>query len=165
LLEKINISGANQKKIRLTMLRHLSFKTKSANEKIVKRDWYVVDATNQTVGRMTSRIASVLRGKNKVYYTPHFDCGDYVIVVNAGKVVFTGNKLEDKEYQTYSMYPGGQKIETAKEMLNRRPVLVIERAVKGMLPKNRLGRAMYKKLFVYESPEHPHQAQNPKEMK
>jgi large subunit ribosomal protein L13 len=147
------------------MLRHLSFKTKSANEKIVKRDWYVVDATNQTVGRMTSRIASVLRGKNKVYYTPHFDCGDYVIVVNAGKVVFTGNKLEDKEYQTYSMYPGGQKIETAKEMLNRRPVLVIERAVKGMLPKNRLGRAMYKKLFVYESPEHPHQAQNPKEMK
>lgn len=147
------------------MLRHLSFKTKSANEKIVKRDWYVVDATNQTVGRMTSRIASVLRGKNKVYYTPHFDCGDYVIVVNAGKVVFTGNKLEDKEYQTYSMYPGGQKIETAKEMLNRRPVLVIERAVKGMLPKNRLGRAMYKKLFVYESAEHPHQAQNPKEMK
>ncbi|NDC40706.1 MAG: 50S ribosomal protein L13 [Chitinophagia bacterium] len=146
------------------MLRHLSFRTQSANETIVKRDWYVVDATNQTLGRMTSRIATVLRGKNKVYYTPHFDCGDYVIVVNAKKVVFTGNKLEDKEYQTYSMYPGGQKIETAKNLLNRRPELVIERAVKGMLPKNRLGRAMFKKLFVYAGPEHPHQAQNPKDM-
>jgi large subunit ribosomal protein L13 len=143
-------------------MRHLSFKTQSANEKIVKRDWYVVDATNQTLGRMTSQIASILRGKNKVYYTAHFDCGDNVIVVNAGKVVFTGNKLEDKEYQTYSMYPGGQKIETAKELINRRPTMVIERAVKGMLPKNRLGRAMVKKLFVYEGGDHPHKAQNPK---
>ncbi len=146
-------------------MRHLSFKTQSANETIVKRDWYVVDATNQTLGRMSSKIASTLRGKNKPYYTPHFDCGDYVIVVNSGKVKLTGNKLEDKEYQTYSLYPGGQKIETAKEMINRRPNLMIERAVKGMLPKNRLGRAMYKKLFVYEGAEHPHAAQTPKEMK
>lgn len=146
-------------------MRHLSFKTQSANETIVKRDWYVVDATNQTLGRMTSKIASTLRGKNKPYYTPHFDCGDYVIVVNSAKVKLTGNKMEDKEYQTYSLYPGGQKIETAKEMINRRPNLMIERAVKGMLPKNRLGRAMYKKLFVYEGAEHPHQAQTPKEMK
>jgi large subunit ribosomal protein L13 len=145
-------------------MRHLSFKTKSANETIVKRDWHVVDATNQTMGRMCSKIASVLRGKNKAYYTPHFDCGDYVIVVNSAKVVFTGNKLEDKEYQTYSMYPGGQKIETAKELLNRRPNLAIERGVKGMLPKNRMGRALYKKLFVYETSEHPHQAQSPKPM-
>lgn len=143
-------------------MRHLSFKTKSANEKIVKRDWYVVDATNQTLGRMSSRIASVLRGKNKAYYTPHFDCGDYVIVVNSGKIVLTGNKMEDKEYQTYSMYPGGQKRETAKNLINRRPNLAVERAVKGMLPKNRLGRAMFKKLFVYEGAEHPHQAQTPK---
>jgi large subunit ribosomal protein L13 len=111
---------------------------------------------------MSSKIASVLRGKNKVYFTPHFDCGDYVIVINSGKVVLTGNKMDEKEYQTYSGYPGGQKIETAIEMNHRRPNLMIERAVKGMLPKNRLGRAMYKKLFVYEGAEHPHTAQSPK---
>lgn len=146
-------------------MRHLSFKTQSANEKIVKRDWYVVDATNQTLGRMTSKIASVLRGKNKPYFTPHFDCGDYVIVINSGKVVLTGNKMEDKDYITYSGYPGGQKIETARNLVGRRPNQVIERAVKGMLPKNRLGRAMVKKLFVYEDAEHPHTAQQPKEFK
>jgi large subunit ribosomal protein L13 len=146
-------------------MRHLSFRTESANEKIVKRDWHVVDATNQTLGRMSSKIASVLRGKNKAYFTPHFDCGDYVIVINSGKVVLTGNKMEEKEYQTFSGYPGGQKIETATEMNRRRPNLMIERAVKGMLPKNRLGRAMFKKLFVYEGGEHPHKAQNPKPMK
>ena len=143
-------------------MRHLSFKTQSANESIVKRDWYVVDATNKTLGRMSSKIAHVLRGKNKAYYTPHFDCGDYVVVVNSSKVILTGNKTEDKEYQTFSGYPGGQKLETAKELIARRPNVVIERAVKGMLPKNRLGRAMYKKLFVYEGAEHPHKAQNPK---
>ena len=143
-------------------MRHLSFKTQSANEKIVKRDWYVVDATNQTLGRMSTRSASMLRGKNKVYYTPHFDCGDYVIVINSGKIVLTGNKMNEKEYQTFSGYPGGQKIETASEMNSRRPNLVIERAVKGMLPKNRMGRAMFKKLFVYEGAEHPHKAQQPK---
>lgn len=146
-------------------MRHLSFRTESANEKIVKRDWYVVDATNMTLGRMTTRIASTLRGKNKTYYTPHFDCGDYVIVINSGKVVMTGNKLAQKEYQTYSGYPGGQKRETAETLQNRRPNVIIERAVKGMLPKNRLGRAMYKKLFVYEGATHPHTAQQPKEMK
>lgn len=146
-------------------MRHLSFKTKSANEKIVERKWYVVDATNQTMGRMSSRIASILRGKNKPYYTPHFDCGDYVIVINAGKVQFTGNKLEDKQYLTYSGHPGGQKAESAKNLLARRPIVAVERAVKGMLPKNRLGRAMYKKLFVYEGAEHPHTAQKPAELK
>ena len=146
-------------------MRHLSFKTQSANEKIVKRDWHLVDATNQTLGRMSSRIAAILRGKNKTYYTPHFDCGDYVIVINSGKVVLTGTKLEDKEYLTYSGYPGGQKAETAKVMIHRRPNLMIERAVKGMLPKNRLGRAMVKKLFVYEGAEHPHTAQKPQDLK
>jgi len=145
-------------------MRHLSFKTQSANEQIVKRDWYVVDATNQTLGRMTSRVASILRGKNKAYYTPHFDCGDYVIVINSGKVKMTGTKMLTKEYQTFSGYPGGQKIETSKSLMGRRPNVVIERAVKGMLPKNRLGRAMYKKLFVYEGAEHPHKAQQPKEL-
>ena len=105
-----------------------------------------------------------MRGKHKAYYTPHFDCGDYVIVVNSSKVVLTGNKMEDKEYQTYSLYPGGQKIESAKNLIGRRPNLMIERAVKGMLPKNRLGRAMFKKLFVYDGADHPHKAQNPKTM-
>jgi large subunit ribosomal protein L13 len=137
----------------------LHFTTKHANEATVQRNWYVVDGANQTVGRMCAKIASVLRGKNKAYYTPHVDCGDFIIVINAEKVKFTGNKLEDKQYLTFSGYPGGQKGETAKNLLSRRPEVVIERAVKGMLPKNRLGRQMYKKLFVYKGAEHPHTAQ------
>lgn len=143
----------------------LHFTTKHANAASVQRKWHVVDGTNQTVGRMCSRIAAVLRGKNKAYYTPHVDCGDYVIVINADKVKFTGNKLEEKEYQTFSGYPGGQKAETAKNLLKRRPDAVIERAVKGMLPKNRLGRKMIKKLFVYAGDAHPHTAQQPAELK
>jgi len=146
-------------------MRHLSFKTQSANESIVKREWYVVDATNQTLGRMCSKVAAILRGKNKAYFTPHFDCGDNVIIINTSKVILTGNKLDDKEYQTFSGYPGGQKIEMAQDMKNRNANIMIERAVKGMLPKNRLGRAMYKKLFVYTGAEHPHQAQQPKPLK
>jgi len=140
----------------------LSFRTQSVNAASVKRDWYVVDATNLTVGRMCSRIAAILRGKNKPYYTPHTDCGDYVIVINAEKVVFTGNKLDDKDYITYSGYPGGQKAESARNLLARRPEAVLERAIKGMLPKNRLGRQMFRKLMVYAGPEHPHAAQKPK---
>ena len=143
----------------------LSFKTKSANEATVKRDWYIVDATNLTLGRMSAKIAAILRGKNKPYYTPHTDCGDYVIVINAEKVILTGNKMNEKEYQTFSGYPGGQKIELAKDLIRRRPEVVIERAIKGMLPKNRLGRKMYKKLFVYVGADHPHTAQQPKELK
>ncbi len=139
----------------------LSFKTKSANDATVQRQWYVVDATNLTLGRMSTRIASVLRGKNKAYYTPHVDCGDYVVVINADKVVLTGEKLRDKEYITFSGYPGGQKKETAANLLKRRPEALIERAVKGMLPKTRLGRQMIKKLFVYAGAEHPHAAQQP----
>ena len=142
----------------------LHFTTKHANEATVTRNWYVVDGANQTVGRMCAKIASVLRGKNKAYYTPHVDCGDFVIVINADKVKFTGNKMEEKEYLTYSGYPGGQKGETARSLLTRRPEVVIERAVKGMLPKNRLGRKMYKKLFVYAGTEHPHGAQKPAEL-
>lgn len=142
----------------------LHFTTKHANEATVQRKWYVVDGTNQTVGRMCAKIASVLRGKNKAYYTPHVDCGDFVIVLNAEKVKFTGNKMEDKEYLTFSGYPGGLKGEAAKDLLKRRPEVVIERAVKGMLPKNRLGRKMYKKLFVYAGDKHPHTAQQPAEL-
>jgi len=143
----------------------LHFTTKHANAATVKHNWYVVDGTNQTVGRMCSKIAAVLRGKNKAYYTPHVDCGDYVIVTNCDKIKFTGNKLEDKIYDTFSGYPGGRKEEVAKDLLKRRPEVIIERAVKGMLPKNRLGRKMYKKLFVYTTATHPHTAQQPKELK
>ncbi|MBS1597284.1 MAG: 50S ribosomal protein L13 [Bacteroidetes bacterium] len=139
----------------------LHFTTKHANEATVQRNWYVVDGTNQTVGRICSKIAAVLRGKNKVYYSPHVDCGDFVIVINADKVLFTGNKLEEKVYLNFSGYPGGQKQETAKNLLRRRPEVVVERAVKGMLPKNRLGRKLFKKLFVYAGTEHPHGAQKP----
>ena len=143
----------------------LHFTTKHANEATIQRTWYVVDGTNQTVGRMCARIAAVLRGKTKAYYTPHVDCGDYVIVTNCDKVVFTGNKLDEKIYDTFSGYPGGRKEETARSLMRRRPEAVIERAVKGMLPKNRLGRKIVKKLFVYASAEHPHLAQQPKELK
>jgi large subunit ribosomal protein L13 len=143
----------------------LHFTTKHANAATVQRNWYVVDGANQTVGRMCARIAAVLRGKNKVYYTPHVDCGDFVIVINADKVVFTGNKLDQKLYQNYSGYPGGLREEGARDLLRRRPEVVVERAVKGMLPKNRLGRQMYKKLFVYTDAQHPHTAQQPAELK
>jgi large subunit ribosomal protein L13 len=152
----------HKKKIKMSKLH---FTTKHANAATVQRNWFVVDGTNQTVGRMCSKIAAVLRGKNKAYYTPHVDCGDFIIVTNCEKVVFTGNKMEDKEYLTFSGYPGGQKGEAAKDLLKRRPEVVIERAVKGMLPKNRLGRQMYKKLFVYAGAEHPHASQQPKALK
>jgi large subunit ribosomal protein L13 len=143
----------------------LHFTTKHANAATVQRTWFVVDGTNQTVGRMCAKVAAILRGKNKAYYTPHVDCGDYIIVINADKVVFTGNKLDEKLYDTFSGYPSGLKQETAGSLLKRRPEAVVERAVKGMLPKNRLGRKMFKKLYVYAGAEHPHTAQQPKELK
>ena len=143
----------------------LHFSTKHANAATVQHNWYVVDGTNQTVGRIASKIASVLRGKNKAYYTPHVDCGDYIIVLNAEKVVFTGKKLEQKQYINYSGFPGGKKEEVAENLLKRRPEVIMERAVKGMLPKNRLGRKMINKLFVYAATTHPHTAQQPKELK
>ncbi len=146
-------------------MSNLHFTTKHANAATVQRQWHVVDGTNQTVGRMCAKIAAMLRGKHKASYTPHVDTGDYIIVINCEKVVFTGNKREQKLYDTFSGYPGGRKEETAESLLKRRPEVVIERAVKGMLPKNRLGRQMYKKLFVYAGAEHPHKAQQPKELK
>ncbi len=142
----------------------LHFTTKHANAATVKRNWYVVDGTNQTVGRMCAKIAATLRGKNKAYYTPHVDTGDFIIVINAEKIVFTGNKHDEKVYHHFTGYPGGLRSETAASLLKRKPEAVIERAVKGMLPKNRLGRKMFKKLFVYVGTEHPHKAQNPKEL-
>lgn len=141
------------------------FTTKHANEATVQRNWYVVDGTNQTVGRMSSRIAAILRGKNKASYTPHVDTGDYIIVINCEKVKLSGNKMDQKVYDTFSGYPGGRKEEVASDLQKRRPDVIIERAVKGMLPKNRLGRKMYKKLFVYAGGNHPHTAQQPKDLK
>lgn len=143
----------------------LHFTTKHANAATVTHNWYIVDGANQTVGRLAAKIASVLRGKNKAYYTPHVDCGDNVIIINADKVKFTGNKGVQKQYINYSGFPGGKKEEAAQDLLKRRPEVVMERAIKGMLPKNRLGRKMFGKLFVYASPEHPHTAQQPKELK
>lgn len=142
----------------------LSYRTVHANKATVERKWYVIDAEGEVAGRLFSQVAHILRGKNKPSYTPHFDAGDYVIIVNAGKIRFTGNKLQQKEYQTYSGYQGGQKRVLAKELLSRKPIYLIERGIKGMLPKNRLGRAMVKKLFVYEGAEHPHAAQQPIEL-
>ena len=143
----------------------LHFTTKHANEATVQRNWYVVDGTNQTVGRMCSKIAAMLRSKNKSYYTPHVDCGDYVIVINAEKVKFTGTKIDYKEYHNFSGYPGGQKIEIAKDLQRRRPEVIVERAVTGMLPKTILGLKMYKKLFVYVGEKHNQTAQQPIELK
>ncbi len=131
----------------------------------IERKWYVVDAQGQTLGRLCSEIAKVLRGKNKPIYTPNVDTGDFVIVVNAEKVVTTGRKLDEKIYYHHSDYVGGMKETTLREMLNKHPERVIEHAVKGMLPKGVLGRQMYKKLFVYAGPEHKHEAQKPVELK
>ena len=143
----------------------LHFVTKHANAATVQRNWYVVDGTNQTVGRMCARIALMLRGKHKASYTPHVDTGDNIIIINADKVVFTGNKGEQKIYINFSGYPGGKKEETAKNLLARRPNAILERAVKGMLPKNKLGNAMYKKLKVVDGDTHMYAAQQPKELK
>ena len=135
-----------------------------ANKSNVKRDWYVLDAEGQNLGRLASKAATVLRGKHKAIYTPNVDCGDYVIIINASKVNLTGNKLEDKVYFNHSDYPGGVRLRTAKEMRENYPEEMVERAVKGMLPHNRLGRQMYKKLFVYAGPEHQQTAQKPVEL-
>ena len=130
----------------------------------IERKWYVIDAEDQILGRVATKAAHILRGKNKPTYTPHLDCGDYVIIINADKVALTGNKLEDKMYYNHSMYPGGLRVRNAKTMKEKYPVEMVERAVKGMLPHNRLGRQMYKKLFVYTGSEHPHAAQKPEVM-
>ncbi len=127
----------------------------------VDRKWYVIDAKDVVLGRLSTKVATILRGKHKATYTPHIDCGDYVIIINAEKVKLTGNKLDKKLYYNHSGYQGGLRTRTAKEMIERYPVEMIERSIKGMLPNGRLGRAMYKKLFVYEGEAHPHMAQKP----
>ena len=128
----------------------------------VSREWYVIDAKDIPLGRLAASVATILRGKNKPTYTPYVDCGDNVIIINAKEVMLTGNKLEDKIYYNHSRYAGGMRERTAKVMKEKYPVEMVERAIKGMLPHNRLGRQMYKKLYVYEGAEHPHMAQKPK---
>ena len=148
-----------------TVYGGIVMKTYMPNEATIERKWYVVDATGLTLGRLASEVAKVLRGKNKPIFTPHADTGDYVVVVNAEKIVVTGKKMSDKIYYRHSDYVGGMKEATLKEMLDKKPEKVIELAVKGMLPKGPLGRKMYTKLFVYAGAEHPHAAQKPEELK
>ena len=140
----------------------LSYKTVSANSATVNKEWIVVDATDQTLGRFASKVAKILRGKNKPNFTPHVDCGDNVIVINAEKIRLTGNKWNAKEYIRYTGYPGGQRSQTAKEILAKHPERLVEKAVKGMLPKNRLGRQLFTNLYVFVGSEHDKQAQSPK---
>lgn len=143
----------------------LSYKTISANAATTTKEWYVIDATDEVLGRLASQVAKILRGKNKPSYTPHADCGDCVIVINADKVKLTGKKMDEKEYVRYTGYPGGQRFATPADFLKRKPAFVIEHAVKGMLPKTRLGEAIIKNLKVYAGAEHPHAAQSPKAIK
>lgn len=140
----------------------LSYKTVSANKATANKEWVVVDAAGQPLGRMASKVAKILRGKHKTNFTPHVDCGDNVIVLNAGQVALLGNKWADKEYIWHTGYPGGQKSLTAEELQKKDSLRLIEHAVRGMLPKNRLGRTILKNLHVYEGSEHKHEAQQPK---
>ena len=143
----------------------LSYKTVSANAKTVNKQWVVVDAQGEILGRLSSKIAMIIRGKNKPEYTPHVDCGDNVIVINADKVKLTGNKFSEKIYTSYTGYPGGQRFISPKELLAKHPKRVIEKAVRGMLPKTKLGAKLYTNLYVYAGSEHPHEAQSPKTIK
>lgn len=140
----------------------LSYKTISANKESANKEWLIVDVENEVVGRAASKIAQLLRGKHKPLFTPHVDCGDNIIVINAEKVRFTGAKLTGKEYIHHTGYPGGQRFATPKEVLAKKPAFIIEHAVKGMLPKNKLGREIFRNLYVYEGTEHPHAGQQPK---
>lgn len=139
----------------------ISFKTKAPNDKTVTHDWYVIDAEDLVLGRLASEIAHRLMGKNKPYYAPHVDCGDYIIVINSDKVKLTGNKWDQKTYISHTGFPGGQREVKARLLNQKKPTALIETAVKGMLPKSKLGRAIIKKLFVYSGAEHPHTAQKP----
>lgn len=140
-------------------------KTYSLKASEIQKDWLVIDAEGLTVGRLASEVAHLLRGKHKPTFTPHMDCGDNVIIINAEKVKFTGNKWSDKVYYRHTNHPGGLKQETAGQLLEKAPERILEKAIKGMLPKNKLGRQMYRNLYVYAGPDHKHEAQQPKEYK
>ncbi|HFS67559.1 MAG TPA: 50S ribosomal protein L13 [Flavobacteriia bacterium] len=140
----------------------LSYKTVSANKKTVNKEWLVVDAEGEVLGRLASKVAKLIRGKYKPNFTPHVDCGDNVVVINAEKIQLTGTKWTDKTYVRHTGYPGGQRTLSATEVFQKDPIRLVENAVKGMLPKNKLGRAIYKNLYVYTGSEHNHEAQKPK---
>lgn len=142
----------------------LSYKTRSANKQTVQKDWILIDAKDQILGRLASRIAMVLRGKHKTDFTPHVDCGDNVIVINAEKVRLTGKKWSDKRYLSHTGYPGGQRVTHPEDLLKKKPEAIVEHAVRGMLPKNRLGRELFRNLYVYVGEAHPHEAQKPKQI-
>ncbi|OFY68160.1 MAG: 50S ribosomal protein L13 [Bacteroidetes bacterium RBG_13_43_22] len=142
----------------------LSYKTISANKTTVDKEWVIIDAEGAVLGRLATKIASMLRGKHKTNFTPHVDCGDNVVVINAEKVILTGEKWTDKQYVRYTGYPGGQKFTSAEAMLKKNPISLVEEAVRGMLPKNRLGRAIFKNMHVYAGTSHPHEAQKPKKI-
>lgn len=143
----------------------LSYKTQSANQQSVNKEWILVDAKSQTVGRLASQVAAIIRGKHKPYFTPHVDCGDNVIIINAEKVRFTGKKWDKKVYISYTGYPGGQRSVTPRQVRSSFPIRILEHAVRGMLPKNRLGHKLFHNLFIYPGQEHIHTAQQPKEIK
>ena len=143
----------------------ISYKTVSASKETVTKGWVIVDAENETLGRLASNVAYILRGKNKVNFTPHVDTGDNVIIINAEKIKLTGNKVAEKEYVRHTGYPGGQRFATPKLLLTKRPTEIIRMAVSGMLPKNKLGDALRKNVFIYAGSEHPHAAQQPKQIK
>jgi large subunit ribosomal protein L13 len=151
----INLKLVNQ-------VNTLSYKTVSANKATVTKEWVIVDAEGQILGRLASKVATILRGKHKPYFTPHVDCGDNVIVINAEKVILTGKKLTDKEYVRHSGYPGGQIFQSPEDILKKYPERLVEKAVRGMLPKNRLGDALYRNMKVVVGPEHKYEAQKPK---
>ncbi len=142
----------------------LSYKTVSANKETVNKEWVIIDAEGAMLGRLAALVASMLRGKHKTNFTPHVDCGDNVIVINASKVSLSGSKWSDKEYVRHTGYPGGQKFTSAEQMLKKNPIALVEHAVRGMLPKNRLGRAIYKNMHVYADASHPHEAQKPRKI-
>ena len=142
----------------------LSYKTISANKETVNKEWVIVDAEGAALGRLATVVASTLRGKHKPNFTPHVDCGDNVIVINADKVTLSGNKWADKQYVRHTGYPGGQRSVTAQNLLKKKPISLVEEAVKGMLPKNRLGKAIYRNMHIYAGPSHPHEAQKPKKL-
>jgi large subunit ribosomal protein L13 len=143
----------------------LSYKTKSVNKESANQEWILIDAENEVIGRMASQIAKILRGKHKPTFTPHSDCGDKVVVINAAKARFTGSKMDNKTYISHTGYPGGQREITAKALLAKKPTALVEKAVKNMLPKTKLGKAIFvNNLYVYEGAEHPHTAQKPKQI-
>jgi large subunit ribosomal protein L13 len=141
---------------------HISYKTKSANRESVQKEWVLVDADGKTLGRLASRVAAMIRGKHKPSFTPHVDCGDNVVVINADKVCLTGEKWDKKQYISHTGYPGSQKVITPRKLKEKSPTRMMEHAVKGMIPKNRLGRRIFHNLFVYAGPTHDHAAQQPK---